>query len=44
MHVLCSDLFCKAVLFIQRDLESQTALESGIHLSLSLDLHLLGVS
>lgn len=44
MHVLCSDLFYKAVLLIQRDLESQMVSESGIDLSLSLDLHLLGIS
>lgn len=40
MHVLCGDLFCKAELCIQRDFESQMVLESGIHLSLFLGLHL----
>lgn len=43
MLLLCSGLFGKPVLFIQKDLENWMVLRSGISLSLSLSLQLLGV-
>lgn len=43
MLFLCSGLFGEPVLFIQKDLENLMVLRSGISLSLSLSLPLLGV-